>query len=89
MLTRVHVFDVSLRAQRNRFTLNLEVQLMLKQGQVEVEQGKFIPDYRDSLLVHRSVVEDLNSKVKDAAEFVLFATDTTCTCIVTLTSRFT
>ena len=49
---------------------------MLKQGQVEVEQGKFIPDYRDSLLVHRSVVEDLNSKVNDAAEFVPFVTDT-------------
>ena len=54
---------LSLRAQRNRYNLNLEVQLMLKQGQVEVDQGRFIPDYTDSLLIHRSVVEDLNSKV--------------------------
>ena len=43
---------------------NPEVQLLLKQGQVEVDPGNFIPDFRDSVLVHRSVIEDLNATIK-------------------------
>ena len=45
-------------------TLNLEVQLLLKQGQVEVPCGQFIPDYSDSILIHRGVVEDLNGTIR-------------------------
>ena len=41
-----------------------EVQLLLKQGQVEVDSGQFVHDYHDSVLVHRSVVEDLNTTIK-------------------------
>ena len=47
-----------------RFTCNLEVQLLLKQGQVEVDAGPFIHDYHDSILIHRSVVEDLNTNIR-------------------------
>ena len=47
-----------------RFTCNLEVQLLLKQGQVEVDAGPFIHDYRESILIHRQVVEDLNQKIR-------------------------
>lgn len=46
------------------FDLNLEVQFLLKQGQVEVDMGKFIPDFSDSVLVHRSCIEELNSQIK-------------------------
>ena len=53
-----------LKEDKLRFTYNLEVQLLLKQGQVEVDAGPFIHDYRDSLLLHRSGVEDLNSKIR-------------------------
>lgn len=53
-----------LRDDRSRFSLNLEVQLLLKQGQVEVDAGSFIHDYKDSALIHRNVVEDLNSTIK-------------------------
>ena len=53
-----------LRDDRSRFNLNLEVQLLLKQGQVEVDAGSFIHDYKDSALIHRSVVEDLNGTIK-------------------------
>ena len=53
-----------LRDDRTRFNLNLEVQLMLKQGQVEVDAGSFIHDYKDSALIHRNVVEDLNTTIK-------------------------
>lgn len=37
---------------------------MLKQGQVEIDPGSFIPDFSESVLVHRTVVEDLNSTIK-------------------------
>ena len=46
------------------FDLNLEVQFLLKQGQVEVDMGKFIPDFSDSVLVHRSCIEELNGQIK-------------------------
>lgn len=57
-----------LKEDQQRFSLNLEVQLLLKQGQVEVDAGQFVHDYRDSVLVHRSVVEDLNSTIKQLGE---------------------
>ncbi|XP_031564143.1 cilia- and flagella-associated protein 43-like [Actinia tenebrosa] len=52
-----------LREEKIKFLINLEVQLLLKQGQVEVPPGPFITDYSDSILVHRSVVEDLNAQI--------------------------
>ncbi|PFX29198.1 cilia- and flagella-associated protein 43-like [Stylophora pistillata] len=52
-----------LRDEKMKFHTNLEVQLLLKQGQVEVTPGSFITDYADSALIHRSVVEDLNSQI--------------------------
>ena len=58
------VFYSRLKEDEQRFILNLEVQLLLKQGQIEVDAGPFVRDYRDSVLVHRSVVEDLNSTIK-------------------------
>lgn len=57
-----------LKDDRQRFNLNLEVQLMLKQGQVEVDTSTFIHDYKDSALIHRSVVEELNSNIKQLGE---------------------
>ena len=53
-----------LRDDKQRFILNLEVQLLLKQGQVEIEMTKFVPDYRTSVLLHRSVIEELNGTIK-------------------------
>lgn len=53
-----------LKSDYQRFFCNLEVQLLLKQGQVEVDPGPFIPDYRASLLLHRNVVEDLNARIR-------------------------
>lgn len=48
----------------HRFHLNLQVQLLMKQGQVELDAGAFIHEYKDSVLIHRGVVEDLNGKIK-------------------------
>lgn len=44
--------------------LNLEIQFLLKQGQVEIDMGKFIPDFSNSVLVHRSRIEALNNQIK-------------------------
>ncbi|ELU02415.1 hypothetical protein CAPTEDRAFT_160880 [Capitella teleta] len=57
-----------LKDNQQRFICNLEVQLLLKQGQVEVDPGIFIPDYRSSLLLHRNVVEDLNTRIRQLGE---------------------
>uniref|UniRef100_F6U441 Cilia- and flagella-associated protein 43 n=1 Tax=Ciona intestinalis TaxID=7719 RepID=F6U441_CIOIN len=48
--------------------LNLEVQFLLKQGQVEINCGPFISDYSDSILIHRGVVEDLNGTIRTLGE---------------------
>ncbi|XP_058242609.1 cilia- and flagella-associated protein 43 isoform X1 [Hemibagrus wyckioides] len=57
-----------LREESSRFCLDVMVQLLLKQGQVEVENEDFAADYSDSLLLHRNVVEDLNSTIRDLGE---------------------
>lgn len=46
------------------FNLDLQVQLLLKQGQVEIDEGDFIPDYSGSVLVHRRDIENLNKEIK-------------------------
>lgn len=46
------------------FDLNLEIQLLLKQGQVELDTDDFMPDFSGSVLVHRSKIEDLNSQIR-------------------------
>ena len=46
------------------FDLNLEIQLLLKQGQVEIDMDQFVPDFMDSVLVHRSRIEELNSQIR-------------------------
>nr|XP_015203067.1 PREDICTED: cilia- and flagella-associated protein 43 [Lepisosteus oculatus] len=56
------------RDEKMRFQLDLMVQFLIKQGQVEVETGNFIADYSDSVLLHRSVVEDLNGTIKTLGE---------------------
>ena len=47
-----------------RFRLDIMVQFLIKQGQVEVEVGDLVADYSDSLLLHRSVVEELNGTIR-------------------------
>ncbi|KAF4090507.1 hypothetical protein AMELA_G00052090 [Ameiurus melas] len=57
-----------LREERSRFCLDVLVQILLKQGQVEVETGDFNADYSDSLLLQRYVVEDLNNTIRALGE---------------------
>lgn len=53
-----------LSEDKTLFNLDLTVQLLLKQGQVEIEEGDFIPDYSESVLIHRKVIEELNKEIK-------------------------
>lgn len=57
-----------LRTEKHNFITDLEIQLLLKQGQVEVDAGSFIPDYRMSLLIHRRVIEDLNKQIRQLSD---------------------
>ncbi|KAK2163683.1 hypothetical protein LSH36_75g07025 [Paralvinella palmiformis] len=57
-----------LREDHLRFIYNLEVQLLMKQGQVEVDPGNYIYDYRSSILIHRNVVEELNGKIQQLGD---------------------
>ncbi|KAM9311181.1 cilia- and flagella-associated protein 43 [Gastrophryne carolinensis] len=57
-----------LRNEKMKFLLDLTVQFILKQGQVEVESADLIPNYADAILLHRSVIEDLNSAIRGLGE---------------------
>ncbi|XP_075712589.1 cilia- and flagella-associated protein 43 isoform X2 [Rhinoderma darwinii] len=57
-----------LRNEKMKFQLDLTVQFILKQGQVEVENADLIPSYTDAILLHRSVIEDLNSNIRGLGE---------------------
>ncbi|CAM9346974.1 unnamed protein product, partial [Lampetra planeri] len=58
----------SLHKEKNRVLLDTMVQLPLKQGQVEVSPKGLAPDYSDSILLHRTIVEDLNRVIQTIGE---------------------
>ncbi|XP_074855314.1 cilia- and flagella-associated protein 43 [Carettochelys insculpta] len=58
-----------LREDKMRFQLDLTIQFLLKQGQVELENAaELIPDYTDAILIHKSVIEELNCTVRAQGE---------------------
>jgi len=52
-----------IRDERQRSMYDLEVPLRMKQGLIEVEQEATSAECRDAVLVHRSVVEELNEVI--------------------------
>ncbi|XP_010742471.3 cilia- and flagella-associated protein 43 isoform X1 [Larimichthys crocea] len=58
----------SLHKEKNDFLTNIMVQVLLKQGQVEVSTTDLTADYSDSVLLHRSLVEDLNRNIRTLGE---------------------
>merc|ERR1711988_1393240 len=48
--------------RRGRF--NMDVLFSLKQGQVEVEQAAVVTDFSDSIMIHRSVVDEVNAHIR-------------------------
>ena len=49
---------------RLRTCHNLQIQLLMKQGQVEINPGAYVHNFESCLLIHRSVVESLNKVIK-------------------------
>ncbi|XP_054546099.1 cilia- and flagella-associated protein 43 isoform X3 [Talpa occidentalis] len=58
-----HEFSV-LQEDNSRFQLNLTIQILLKQGQVEVENFQLLLDYSDAILINKNIIEDLNSVIR-------------------------
>ncbi|XP_041802985.1 cilia- and flagella-associated protein 43 [Chelmon rostratus] len=58
----------SLHKEKNRFLMNIMVQVLLKQGQVEVSTTDLTADYTEAVLLHRSVLEDLNRTIRTLGE---------------------
>ncbi|XP_068577145.1 cilia- and flagella-associated protein 43 [Cebidichthys violaceus] len=58
----------SLHREKNRFLTDIMVQVLLKQGQVEVSTTDLTADYTDSVLSNRSVVEKLNRTIRTLGE---------------------
>jgi len=54
----------ALHAERSRSQFNMDVLFSLKQGQVEVEQAAVVTDYSDSIMIHRSVVDEVNAHIR-------------------------
>uniref|UniRef100_UPI003AAA87D7 cilia- and flagella-associated protein 43 n=1 Tax=Centroberyx gerrardi TaxID=166262 RepID=UPI003AAA87D7 len=57
-----------LHKEKSRFLKDIMVQVLIKQGQVELAPTDLVADYSDSVLHHRSVVEDLNGTIRVLGE---------------------
>lgn len=44
---------------------NIDILFSLKQGQVEVEHAAVVTDYADSIMIHRSVVDEVNDRIRE------------------------
>ncbi|KAF6107961.1 cilia and flagella associated protein 43 [Phyllostomus discolor] len=63
-IERVSQELILLQEQKVKFQLNLTIQILLKQGQVEVENFQLLLDYSDAILINRNIIEDLNSVIR-------------------------
>ncbi|XP_028632191.1 cilia- and flagella-associated protein 43 [Grammomys surdaster] len=55
---------VRLQDEKVRFQVNLTIQVLLKQGQVELENFQLILEYSDAILINKNIIEDLNSVIR-------------------------
>ncbi|XP_004402070.1 PREDICTED: WD repeat-containing protein 96-like, partial [Odobenus rosmarus divergens] len=55
---------VVLQEEKVRFQLNLTIQILLKQGQVELENFQLLLEYPDAILINKNIIEDLNSVIR-------------------------
>uniref|UniRef100_A0A6I8PG16 Cilia- and flagella-associated protein 43 n=1 Tax=Ornithorhynchus anatinus TaxID=9258 RepID=A0A6I8PG16_ORNAN len=53
-----------LKEEKMKFQLDLTIQLLLKQGQVELENFQLMLEYPDSILINKSIIEELNSIIR-------------------------
>ncbi|XP_006880238.1 PREDICTED: WD repeat-containing protein 96 [Elephantulus edwardii] len=55
---------ILLQEEKIEFQLDLTIQLLLKQGQVELENFQLILEYSDAILINKNIIEDLNSVIR-------------------------
>ncbi|KAM9052030.1 cilia- and flagella-associated protein 43 isoform 8-T8 [Megaptera novaeangliae] len=55
---------ILLQEDKVKFQLNLTIQILLKQGQVELENFQLLLDYSDAILINKNIIEDLNSVIR-------------------------
>ncbi|XP_006831543.1 PREDICTED: WD repeat-containing protein 96 [Chrysochloris asiatica] len=55
---------IVLQEEKVEFQLNLTIQILLKQGQVELENFQLTLDYSDAILINKNIIEDLNSVIR-------------------------
>ncbi|XP_070326227.1 cilia- and flagella-associated protein 43 isoform X2 [Odocoileus virginianus] len=55
---------ILLQEDKVKFQLNLTIQILLKQGQVELENFQLMLDYSDAILINKVIIEDLNSVIR-------------------------
>jgi len=55
----------SVKEERYQNAFNIDILFSLKQGQVEVEQAAVVTDYADSVMIHRSVVDEVNARIRE------------------------
>ncbi|XP_045438024.1 cilia- and flagella-associated protein 43 isoform X2 [Pipistrellus kuhlii] len=55
---------VLLQEEKVKFQLNLTIQILLKQGQVEIENFQLLLEYADAILINKTIIEDLNAVIR-------------------------
>ncbi|XP_048192304.1 cilia- and flagella-associated protein 43 [Perognathus longimembris pacificus] len=55
---------ILLQEDKVKFQLDLTIQILLKQGQVELENFQLILEYSDAILINKSIIEELNSVIR-------------------------
>lgn len=58
------LFQFRLQDEKGRFQLDLMIQILLKQGQVELENFQLMLEYSDAILINKNIIEDLNSVIR-------------------------
>merc|ERR1711998_461198 len=55
----------TVQEERYQNAFNIDILFSLKQGQVEVEQAAVVTDYADSIMIHRTVVDGVNKRIRE------------------------
>ncbi|XP_069850036.1 cilia- and flagella-associated protein 43 isoform X2 [Dipodomys merriami] len=55
---------ILLQEDKVRFQLDLTIQILLKQGQIELENFQLTLEYSDAILINKNIIEDLNSVIR-------------------------
>ncbi|XP_054975154.1 cilia- and flagella-associated protein 43 [Sorex araneus] len=55
---------ILLQEEKVKYQLNLTIQILLKQGQIELENFQFLLEFSDVILINKNIIEELNSVIR-------------------------